>query len=445
MKKPILFTIAAIAFLAACKKESTQQGGSKASKHQYSPNTSLMKSVSVQGFEPNTMSWADLTVGTDPQDVLYRKAQLYFSIGLTEVVKDSTIADWITRQTLANEFNVIHFDELFAQFPATKQIIESVNDPLGAFNNYTFEQVQQLMQYDTFNIKASIYLTNAQIADPTYKPICAGGFDLDLEDTSAAHPSDAVLAWHLNDNNEITKITIWEDNAKTSLAPVFSIDGRSTVNIGNLLKTTDEDPGLTSGFPPITDHPNMRVSIISYRINVRHDISPNSELHMQSSCSYTHIPGKRPFMKTGCAETFWDLPQYDKRLDVIHKSKMGHLFTNKDIYYARAHDGGMGYGEYDYNSLYPSRKWLFYNTYEYDWFASHKPLTPSSIKYSSMPFPINIGLTGKMSKYDEWYENEPWFPKYFTLPYPFVGWSMGFNMFSGKGGHEIKIVNHCTY
>jgi hypothetical protein len=471
MKKSALryglgIALTTVLFSASCRKDNIPQNKPAASRHQYKPGTTA-RAAALTLFEPNNMSWAERCIGYDVADEGFRKAKLFYSLALREIVKDPSIAAWICDKAKQAENNVIFLDDVFAEFPGTRELAAAVTDPLQEMNGWSLEQVTAKMQYDNYHIKPAIYLMNAAKADSSIKPLVSTGDDLDLDDEVRG---DQVLAWHLDQNNTSTAITIWESLAEQLDAPVLCIDGLATnlEALENAPATTAPDgselpTGRTSRVVPITDHPNMRVTLTRYRIAYRYDAAAKSEIHVAARCMMRTNPDapsnlgmwdKRKFLRQDCLNPE---PIEDYLVVKLHKRDINST-RSIDRYFAKAHSPwplNLFYGEYDhYMVTTPSgprlmnRKSMIFNLYERDGFVSAKKL----ISFRTQPIPATgprpspYTISGKMSKYNEWYlfnPNDDFHAYAINLPYPAIGWTH--DEYHGKADMQLKINNHCTY
>lgn len=444
--------MAAVLF-SACRKDNISKNTPAVSKHRYKPEAG-MKAVDVTNLEPNSMSWPDRVIGYDDADAEFRKAKLFYAIGLREIVKDPVIAQWICEQAKQAENNVIFLDDVFAAFPGTREVVEATADPLGTMTGWPLEQVTAKMQYDDYDIKPAIFLMNAAKADATYKPLVSPGDDLDVDDTTRG--GDVVMAFHLNDQNESTAVNLWGILATDLFAPVLCIDGIAT----NLDGREDTEPtptlptGRTTEYFPISDYPHMRLTMKRFRINHRYDASGKSDLFIISQC--VGIPDPNDDNSIGVSREFFrkDCLNPDTRAEdliaKVHKRDIGKEMTT-DRYFAKAHTPwplDLWKGEYDHYMLStPSgprlmnRKFLVYNLYEHDDFSS-----PKNLIYAKFNNKTIVRMSGRMTKYNEWYLFNPddnFLHYSINMPYPYIGW--GHDDDHPKGGCYVEINNHCTY
>lgn len=413
--------------LSSCTKvERSNKVKQQVARHKYQPTITTM-SANLSIFENNDMNWADLELGYDDVNIGYNKAKLFLSIGLAEVAKDQVIADWIVSQAKVHEDNVFYFDELFDQFPETKAIIESTVDPLGEMTGWTFEEVQEKMQYEDYDIKASIYLTNTEIADASLKPIVTPGYDIMQEDEN--HPSDVVLGLYINNNNEVSRVNLWKEVIDGVTAPIFAIDGRATnkppIVIVGTLDTPTGAVAQRAG--------SNQFNITKFVIGKRYESSGNSELAITGKCFFFPYQGSAPLQsgipnpsaysrnflrKNGCGTA------YDLDFEIASVSpSVANSWAPVDIFRYFCW-GGLGYSnnfqpEHSEGDSYAylitsgpaagnyqsanGRKRLYFNTYENDgWPTSLKTLSPASING------VPLGLKGRMGTYNEWYMFNPY-------------------------------------
>lgn len=440
------------ALLGACRKDNIPQQKTSPNRHEYQASVTA-KTIDPEQFEPNKMSWPERVIGYDEADAEFRKAKLFYALGLREIVKDSTIAHWIFNRAKKAENNVIFLDEVFSEFPGTRELVASVQDPLGRMTGWNLEQVTAKMQYDNYHIKPAIYLMNAEHADGSFKPLVTPGDDLDVDDEQHG---DVVLAWHLSNNNQATAVNLWEELAQRLESPVLCIDGVAT-NLKELEQETPLPTAKTTEYFPISDYPNMRLTMTRFRIGYRYDVGNNSELRLVARCIMLQNPEDpetewkwklRNFFRENCFTKVMGGNNFE--ITKVHKRDIGKTLSI-DRFFAKAQTPwplDLAVGEYDHYMLStPSgprlmnRKSLAFNLYEHDGFASLKKL---------MRIQTDPGRTeeveGRMTKYNEWYLFNPndYFQAYaVTLPYPYIGWIHDED--HAKGDMRLMINKHCTY
>jgi hypothetical protein len=420
-KTAILGTTLTVALFGSCKKEMPKQG--QTADHKYQPSVALI-SATLSTFEPNTMSWTDLGIGYNDQNTRYNKAKLYLAIGLTEVVKDPAIAAWMVAEAKQHEDNVFYFDNLFARFPDTKKIMEATIDPLGEKTGWTFERIQQEMQYEDFDIKASIYLINTDIADASQKVMVTPGYDLIPADEK--HPSDVALGFYTNQQNEVSRINLWEEVIAGVTAPIFAIDGRATNKPPLVITGVPLDGGMVpmGSNSPL---PQNRIAITQVQIGFRYEGSGNSEYRVTGRNLFfaywgpgTVLQGyvnaspenSRYFLRWYCGEK---REESNQQYSVSASSINSWTPVNGDQYFCWTGISGINdilYSERDGYMIVntagsivpgPSREKLYFNTYEDDgWITSKKTLSPTSING------VELGLKGRMGQYNEWYQTDPY-------------------------------------
>lgn len=377
-------------------------------------------------FEPNNMAWQELGIGYNNQNTRYNKAKLYLAQGLTEVAKNPVIAKWIVEEAKIHEDNVFYFDNLFARFPATKAIMESIVDPLGEKTGWSFEQVQREMQYEDFDIKASIYLANTDIADASLKPMVSPGYDIMPEDEN--HPTDVVLGFFINEQNKVSRINLWDEIVKNVTAPIFAVDGRATNKPPLVINNADMGNYAGPGPVIIQTTPKYRINITQFQIGYRYENTGKSEFAVAGKCLFFPYPGQvvngstnsaspnsRKFIRKGCGQSLID----DKEVASVESSIINNWTpVNTDSYFCWMgveYPNNPAYSEHDSYWISSStnasgvqqgsvsRKKLYYNTYENDGgFTSLKTLSPASING------VPLGLKGRMGSYNEWYQYDPY-------------------------------------
>lgn len=394
--------------------------------HVYVPTTTTK--VANTNFEENIHNFSEIVEGVDNTDTKLRKIRLYLSVGLVEVVKDSTIANWIYYATMQSENREIKFSDLFAAFPQTRDIVESAIDPLGQISEKSLEDLEDELDYEGYQYWASIYLTNENSADGEYKPIITPG--LDIEDIGEI--SDIAFAWHLDGNNNISKIRIWEELANSTPAPVFAVSMMVKKNYPTSSVVLRE----TSSAPP--DYINDRADISSFKIYHQYDKSKNSE-YCITGAWIKNTGGASAYLRYTCLGALVsgavNTQNHYTKLADVHKKNLGsERSCNRLFCRLRTTD------ELD------ASKYVFFNTFERDWFAGVKDL--GSIINSAGQ---TLKMKGNFSNAHEWYQFNP---NNVNLGSKWVNvWGIWFaglgnittnNADAGKGYVKFKRLNPCN-
>ncbi|WP_300661631.1 hypothetical protein, partial [Fluviicola sp.] len=360
-----------------------------------------------------------------------------------------------------------YFEDLFAVFPETKLIIESTVDPLEKYTGWSFEQVQDQMQYGDYNIKASIYVPTFRGQNNSLKPVVTPGDDI----SENADGNDVVLGWYINQNNEVTRVDMWTELSVAARAPVFAIDGRAT-NIRQLYdKLGPNTPMIPLGNDPEPvdpssppDDANERIAISKLQIGYRYDNNGHSEVEMVGKVVWTQTYNTptgadpiRSFLRKGC---YNNREEHVRIGDVSNYDADNWIVNNTDKFFCWMHDdaptGTWIGGEYDHNyvgAAFQPRKVLFFNTYELDdSYTSNKALSPEWINGA------HVDLKGRMGTYSEWYQFNPaagqnvWWNEYamrlhwsMTVWTPGSAWTKDLWTNPIKGMLQFKTTGFCTY
>lgn len=457
--------------VTGCKRESPEQVLKPAPLNQQTQSMSRSTS-NVSLFEPNTMAWGDLAKGYSDLDTRRRHAKLFLSIGLTEVVKNPAIAQWIEAEAPNHEDSVFYFEDLFNHFPQTKAIIERTVDPLGTYTGWKFEEVQQQMQYGEYDIKASIYLASLSNVNNALKPVVTPGSDLYND---AGKGVDIVLGWYIDESNNVSRINLWKEAARAARVPVMVIDGRAK-NIKELINREgpvvgppvplgDPNPNnFNPNQPP--DYANHRISITKYQIGYRYDNNSNSEFEISGKLVYTpaYNSGSGALMRyflreNGCYSSTTEEYQL---ASVNNYNADNWIMVNTDRFFCWLNSpvpADWSTGELDYNYVpapgtpqgysYQPRKILFFNTYENDdWPSSRKPISPEWVNG------VHLDMKGRMENHDEWYQFDPtagtntWWNQYgmrLHISQMAIGWNYSMWTAPVKGMLEFKTTSFCNY
>lgn len=463
----IAMGIVAVLFVAmglvGCKKT---QNSDKASEPGVNPPAKLISAKGVE-FEPNNNTWREIVQGQDNTDTRIRGIKLYFSSGLMELCGNPDIAAWIYDRTQAHEDKVVSFADLFREFPEAKKIMESMPDPTGTIRDKSFDRLEAQLDYEGFQYNACVFLTNDGKAQRDYRAIVTPG--VDIFDDTLRNRADVSFAWYKDEGKkEMQKINVWEDLVNSIGAPVYAI-GLLTKNPRPVFSG---DPGQArpTGGDQESDLTDQRITIDKFVVGKRYDNSSSSEYYMTgqkmmtnwTTSNFNVYPGGKAFIRKWCNGKKEDRIQ----IASVHKNLVNNWVTvGSDKYFCKilgdpsAAQGGGVNPESDgsFNSFQGSAtptysRYLYFNTYEHDWFANYKFL--GSGGQWTNPY---VTLKGKMGYQQEWYQFDPYITsgpeqfifKYFTIHnVPTAAWGAEKQSHSngaGKGWMHFKRSSPCNW
>jgi hypothetical protein len=464
--KQIAWTLLLGSALCGCTKNKKLQSAPEV------PGTNpplFLMSGSMPGFESNTNTWKEIVQGQDNTDTKIRTIKLYFSAGLMELCNDPSIAAWIYDRTQANEDKVVSFADLFRAFPEAKKIMESVPDHTGTIRNRDFGQLEAQLDYEGFQYNACVFLTNDGVAKRDYQPIVTPG--VDIFDDTLRNRSDVSFAWYKDKNKELQKINVWEDLVNSTSMPVYAI-GLLTKNQRPIFNGEFPEAKPTGGEPE-SDFTDQRIYIDKFVVGKRYDNSASSEYSMTgqkmmtnwTASNYNVYNGGQGFLRDWCYGSA--KPSTDRiQVASVHKDLVnGWITVSSDKYFCKvigdpsaAQGGGINpESDGSFNSFQGSTtptysRYLYFNTFEYDWFANKKFL--GSGGQWTNPY---VTLKGKMGYQQEWYQFDPYinsggeqfFFKYFQIyPQPTAAFGAEKQSHSngiGKGWMHFKRSKPCNW
>jgi len=226
----------------------------------------------------------------------------------------------------------------------------------------------------------AIFVPNADIADYNKRPLICPGVAVNSELDGAEEYEEYIVAWYLDENGEKQEIIINEETAMSTTNPVMIFDNASAIlcetydlNINCIKQNTNKSTqSLGKNFWATKE----------YQINERHEFIGNSE--------------------------FW--------ITAFHTNENGdgwYTWTDYNVWYGEAQIAFVAYNDIGtqleawfnfcnvdvepYNDNY-----VFYNTYERDWYCSEKPLGTTSEHNG-----VRMYFTGNMQYTSDWYAYDP--------------------------------------
>lgn len=311
------------------------------------PYSSFMKlPYSIQQSISNSRSQDDLTF----------ESKLYdYSIGLDSLLRKNEFFSFLIDSVKEIDSSYIKYTDILSMYSGFKGsqqyssvLLEGINNEISR-NNVSYEPIINISNFSTLN--------------KSYLPIIALGFDLELEDDSI---SDIIPGWYYTGTTKI-EVGVDETKGTSSIVPILVVTIHPKDQaLNNLMENITDESGVNNH---ILKNSNTSYPYISqYRINYRYDNSNRSEYSYENTFLLT---------SGGVKGGGWrNLIKKIKKQDV-------NKTTFSDSYYLMRLSNVAGF-------------WIV--TFEYDWYASKKPIGV----YSSVYGWQFIGC--RMTYSDDWYQ-----------------------------------------
>lgn len=249
-------------------------------------------------------------------------------------------------------------------------------------SDFTHYSQNPLAKSPNENYDVSIYIPNIETADFSKEPLICPGYEVDndLYDDMEDY-EDYIIALYDNDGEQI-ELLLDENTAKSLSNPVLIVVNSEIENSDNNNYTyTQSTPSNSTG----NQYQNFKVN--AYKINHRYDSSTRSEYEI-AGISQMYNNGE--YQWWGLFEN--NLVYYNnKRIAKVHKDNIGKWRSNSSptaTFQLRQN-----------NPL--NTTWVYFNTYEYDWYASNKSLG-TVIKNNK-----SHEIKGRRNYTNDWYSWNP--------------------------------------
>jgi hypothetical protein len=246
----------------------------------------------------------------------------------------------------------------------------------------SFDSNECNVEHNGLYYKTVVFVPNADHANYSLSPIISAGIELyDDEYDEQDDNHDVIYGWYLDEYNDTIEINLGAGDCVNTSRPIL---------VASLELCEGQEEKIADMNIPKLDIRN-RTSFCpiatSLKVNYRYDNTKYSEVHFSS-------------VQTNTSSAFdWI---HDKLGDV-NRNGIG---SSKSI-------GNWYFPSTTVNS--PSNERICYNTYEYDWYASPKPLGYCYFKGSSSGTK-NYVAPGNRKFYDEWYGYPPGDLSPFEIP-----------------------------
>lgn len=350
-------------------------------------------------FVPFTFENLDVKASSmNEEDEEVNKKLLALAEAFKAIAGDKSISSTIIDYAKKEKTGYVSLATLMQLHPRITNYLSSSTGPdLNGASPFTFIYHQK--EYEVV-----INVPNIDRADFNLSPIVSPG--IEVEGYAQVELSDAIFGWRLNDDNSSQGIIIDESQALNTDIPVFVLTPHPTnesgVNIGSLPHLSVNDEGDNVGFRTIT-----------YYHSNEHMVS---DLYEGSGCADFCITAFKinpdgssgPCLKVDNGYDTW------KKISSVCGTSIEY-----SVWSHFSDDFGSNRDDF----------FIFFNTYERDWYSSFKALGGGTAN-GTTGF-----LSGRMKFSDEWYAFDPvGSDQYFDIVNCHDNWV---NVYTSKG--YIKI------
>lgn len=220
----------------------------------------------------------------------------------------------------------------------------------------------------------AIHIVNLETADMNKQPLICPGFEVNSELEGLEDFEDYIVAWFYDENNNLNEILINEEMAMSTSHPVFVIDNAEEAEIYREQFTYNSSAPLKSTMSGTEYHS------YEFKINERYEGSGDSEFCITAAQIDENGDVKLILRDNGY--TSW------KQISSVSKRNIGRLFSE--------------WNQFCSDDVLPfESNFIFWNTYERDWYSSDKSLGQALRNNTT------IYLSGKRKYSNEWYMYDP--------------------------------------
>jgi hypothetical protein len=359
-----------------CEKDNTKESSSVI---KIEPNDPLLDNVPIIMNPYLTENY--LTISIDKEDEKVNRNLFQLGISARELFRDNTFNSQIINNAKLN-FN--HSVNLLNIEPEGD--LKSANEKLaklkGLAKNIDLSHISNnpLKSGCIEQYVPAIYIPNIEIADNSKQPIISSGLEVDTKLDGLKEYEGYIVAWYYNKEGKLKEILINEETAMSTTNPIFIIDNAdnemTSLSISERTTASNFNPTLKSTQTIFSDWCSNE-----YQINYRYEGNEHSEFWYTGS----HID-EDGFAVYVC----YDCGYYTEGAKIadVEKEDIGKLLAHWFLVCSNEVE--------PFNSNY-----LFYNTFERDWFRSEKSLGQPSANGTT------VYLSGNMQYSGDWYAADP--------------------------------------
>lgn len=350
MKKVILSTLslAVLVFgVGSCKKEQPNSIGSVV----VVPNSYNIKII------PNPHPATDYMPNEEDRDDEKIRRQLYeIALEIRPLFTDNSFNELIFNEAKQHDNSCIKLENFLnvAQSHSNdkkKNVASEIQQKLPSLD-LTHTPVGEMRNGDLDTYIPAIFVVNLDVADMSKAPIISGGTCVNANQ----HPDmlayeDYIVAWLINGENDYTELLINEEMAMNTDHPIFIID-----NAEDFISTRQKQVFQIESADAMStkNQETAWYSTYEHMIWNRFDNTNNSEFTI-TAAQIDNMGVVKLVVRDGIYYQEW------KEINKIHKNDLGKTI-NKWV-------------EFTINKVTPfDFNFIFWNTYERDWYASEKGL-----------------------------------------------------------------------
>jgi hypothetical protein len=330
-------------------------------------------STSIQPQAPKLPSLESVVgLASDDNERRINAECLRLGLGLRQLAENPEYLDFILRECRRSPRGLVSIRSIFARFPDTRKLIESVRSPFATRSGpRTFEQTLDDLRRDV-RYEPVVFVPNLEHANDNLPVIVSPGLEVEEDEKG-----DSIIAWS-RQADAWTSLIIDEETATYSGRPllVISLDpiDQALRAVG---REAPRDPhGAGFGADDLFGTSATSFASNEYQINFRFDNSNNSEFCI---VAYRIDPN-------GTHHWIYNANGW-KQIADVHKNNVGKQQAKWSFFCGN-------YTPYNTN-------FVFFNTYERDWYANEKNLGVPSANNKT------LYLSGRRKFDNEWYNFDP--------------------------------------
>lgn len=326
----------------------------------------------------NPHSVEEYTINSlDADDEKINKQLLEIGIATRELLKDNGFNETILKSASKNMNQTMNLNVL-ADIAATKSNTEESKALVNVLSkiDLTHKSTNPAKNGEIENYVPAIYVPNIAIADFNKQPIIALGFEVNTELSGMSEFENYIVAWYYDEQGNLNEILINEETAMNTTNPIFVIDNAEEIMSKRSAQLNNySEPPQSKDLDPTTSY-----CTYEYQCNVRYETTGNTEL----AVSAAHITETGAVWLVCLNSGNWDAW---KKIREIDPNDIGTLLY--------------GWEQFCSNEVSPfSTNYVFWNTFERDWFNSLKALGEGTRNGTTVYLGGNRKYTGDWYAYD---------------------------------------------
>lgn len=320
----------------------------------------------------------------DANDEKIRIQRYELGLIIRDLFVDNSYNEMIINNALNKENNTMSLQEFINENKADNVIKENdleifakLQSSLNSID-FTHKSTNPLKKGEIEDYIPALFLINAENADFRMQPFISMGIEVNSELPGLADFDDFIVAWFADENGTFYELLLDEEFVMNTTHPVFTVDNaeyemsqKPKTKIGYAVDNNFEKNQQTATY-----------STYEYRINHRYENSGDSEFAITATrIDHNNVIHNVLKLSNGTFSLWRTIADVDRK-DI-----------SKDLY---------RWVQFCDEAPIPfSTNFIFFNTYERDWFGSLKKLGMATRNG------VTIHLSGNRTYTDDWYAFDP--------------------------------------